>query len=371
MIETKKLRVLKQLTEKAFFLSYLSGTRYKWVDYLKGIAVLLVVYRHVLIGIERTGLTVPSALEQANMIFYSFRMPLFFILSGLFIAVSFEKRGFKQLIKIKTETLLLPYLIWVFIQVTLQIVFSSYTNSSRTIIDYTYIFYQPRNLDQFWYLPALFNVTIIYLLLKRFLSFTPFLHLFAGIIFYFTSIFFNSISMISDWMEFYLFFALGDLIKDFLLKKQYEKKFSSPLLLAATLPFFIVAQLYYLKQTEIYFLTTWSGKLQFIFISLLGCFTMFLTAQLLQRINLLSFLRIIGYHSLYIYVMHVLVSAPVRIFLMKVLHVHQPLVLLMSGIFISIIMCIAFYNFFIKNNRLWFLFPGDKLSGTVPSKLKL
>jgi fucose 4-O-acetylase-like acetyltransferase len=351
---------VKKLLEKAFYLSYLSGGRYKWVDYLKGIAVLLVVYRHVLIGVERTGLYVPDYLEKANMIFYSFRMPLFFILSGLFISGSFEKRGLQTLLKIKTNTLLLPYLIWVFIQVTLQIIFAAYTNSARSLIDYTYIFYQPRNLDQFWYLPALLNVTVIYLLLKKNLKLTPALQITVGILFYFAASYFNSISIISDWMEFYLFFALGDFMKDLLLKKENKTAFKRIPLLLIVFPFFILAQVYYLKRTEAYFSTAWSGKLEFIFISLLGCYTMFLLAQLLQKINKLSFLRILGYHSLYIYVMHVIVSAPVRIFLMKVLHVHNPVVLVVSGIFISIVVCIAAYNLLIKNNWLWFLFPGDK-----------
>src|SRR6476660_7994939 len=103
-----------------------------WVDYLRGIAILLVVYRHVLIGLERSKVTIPTALVTANIIFYSFRMPLFFILSGIFIESSIAKRSFESLIKIKIEKLLYPYIIWTFIQVTLQISFSQFTNSVRS-----------------------------------------------------------------------------------------------------------------------------------------------------------------------------------------------------------------------------------------------
>lgn len=335
------------------------------MDYLKGIAVILVVYRHVLIGVQRTGLAVPEYLERANMMFYSFRMPLFFILSGLFISAGLDKRKYQSLIKIKIQTLLLPYLIWVFIQVTLQIIFSAYTNSSRTLVDYTYIFYQPRNLDQFWYLPALFNVTLIYILVKHFLKTPGKWQLLIGITLYFISPYFNKISMISDWMEFYVFFALGDCIKDFVVKKEYEKKFSSVWFLLTVLPFFAAVQLYYLYRGELFFMMSWRGKLEFLLISLTGCFTMFLVSQLLQRLNKVSFLRVVGFHSLYIYVMHVLIAAPVRVFLMKILHIHNSLVLVTSGIFMSILICISFYNLFIKNNWLWFLFPGDKRIQTI------
>src|ERR1700722_15434458 len=165
---------------KAFNLSILAKSRLAWVDYLKGIAIILVVYRHVLIGIQRSvetalasGLSVPRVpdyLSNANTIFYSFRMPLFFILSGIFISGSLAKRSLKQLIGIKFENLLYPYFVWVFLQITLQILLGGNTNSNRTLNDYTFIFYQPRALDQFWYLPALFNTTVIYLLVKTYLK---------------------------------------------------------------------------------------------------------------------------------------------------------------------------------------------------------
>src|SRR5437016_1414734 len=148
---------IKGWWSRALNLSVLQKNRWPWVDYLKGIAIILVVYRHVLIGIGRSGIYIPNYLTNANMIFYSFRMPLFFILSGLFISGSLAKRSLKKIISIKFENLLYPYLIWSFLQITLQIAMSGITNADRSLIDYTYILYQPRKLDQFWYLSALFN----------------------------------------------------------------------------------------------------------------------------------------------------------------------------------------------------------------------
>ncbi|HEU4471527.1 MAG TPA: acyltransferase, partial [Flavisolibacter sp.] len=155
---------IKALWNKAFNTSILEKNRMAWVDYLRGIAILLVVYRHVLIGLERGAHDIPVLMERANMIFYSFRMPLFFILSGIFISASIAKKPLNRLVYNKFESLLYPYLVWAFLQISLQIVLSRFTNSERTLMDYTMIFYQPRGLDQFWYLPALFNATVIYLL---------------------------------------------------------------------------------------------------------------------------------------------------------------------------------------------------------------
>src|ERR1700738_2093896 len=112
---------IKKLGAKAFNTAILEKSRLAWVDYLRGLTILLVVYRHVLVGLERSNLKIPEALVKANMIFYSFRMPLFFILSGIFINSSIARRPLKKLIFIKFENLLYPYFIWSFIQVTLQI----------------------------------------------------------------------------------------------------------------------------------------------------------------------------------------------------------------------------------------------------------
>lgn len=365
-----KLTFLPYLIRKSFYLEYLQRSRYKWIDYVRGIAILLVVYRHVLIGIERTGLNIPSYLITANMIFYSFRMPLFFILSGLFINSSLSKRTFGKLVYDKFETILYPYFIWCFLQVTLQIVFSSFTNASRSLVDYTYILYHPRQLDQFWYLPALFNVTTIYTALKAKLKLKGWAQLLLGILFYFLSRSFKQVSMISDWMEFYIFFAAGDILSSFFFRDSIQKLLGKFYIMLLALPVFILLQFYYLRKGEEYFLSNLQGRGEFIFISLIGCLFMFIVAFNIQKTKLFSWLRIVGFHSLYIYSMHVFVAAFVRIILMKFFLISNPLVLLLAGIIISVTVCVSFYNLFIKNGPLWFLFYLNKKHGEnkLPSK---
>jgi fucose 4-O-acetylase-like acetyltransferase len=351
---------------KAFNLPVLQKSRLQWVDYLKGIAIILVVYRHVLIGIQRSGLTVSDQLVKANMIFYSFRMPLFFILSGIFISASMKKRSLGQLIFIKFENLLYPYLIWTFLQVSLQILFSHYTNSDRGLIDYTYILYQPRNLDQFWYLPALFNTTVLYMLVKAKLKPPAWAQLSVGLILYFVAPYFQGISMISDWMEFYLFFALGDAISVFFFKQSSQLFLKNPLTLLVITPVFILAQLWYLTKEEGYYLNEMTGRAEFLLIALTGCFSMFVLSFRLQSWNILSFLRVLGFHSLYIYVMHVFVAALIRIAFTNLLHIHNPYVLLFSGIAFGVTIPVVFYNLFIREGILWFLFSLHKTEPKSP-----
>lgn len=339
------------------------------MDYLKGIAIILVVYRHVLIGIQRSGMIIPDYMVKANMIFYSFRMPLFFILSGIFINASMTKRPLGKLVFIKFENLLYPYLIWTFLQVSLQILFSHYTNSNRGLIDYTYILYQPRNLDQFWYLPALFNTTVLYMLVKAKLKPPAWIQLAMGLVLYFVAPYFQGISMISDWMEFYLFFALGDAISVFFFKRSTQDFLKNPLTLLVISPVFILAQLWYLMKEEGYYLNELAGRAEFLLIALTGCFSMFVLSFRLQSWNILSFLRVLGFHSLYIYVMHIFVAALIRIAFTNLLHIHNPFILLFSGIAFGVTVPVVFYNFFIREGILWFLFSLRKTEPKVsPAK---
>src|SRR5690606_15822455 len=68
--------------------------RNAWVDYAKAIGIILVVYGHVARGVFNAGLPMEeSSYLLVDSIIYSFHMPLFFFLSGLFFYDSLMKRG--------------------------------------------------------------------------------------------------------------------------------------------------------------------------------------------------------------------------------------------------------------------------------------
>jgi fucose 4-O-acetylase-like acetyltransferase len=354
----------KSWIAKAFNTAVLEKSRMAWVDYLRGIAIILVVYRHALIGIQRGSIPVPDALVNANMIFYSFRMPLFFILSGIFVNGSIGRKPFNKLLYSKFENLLYPYIIWSFIQVSLQIFLSHYTNAERTFKDYTYILYQPKALDQFWYLPALFNSTVVYLLLKVRLHVPAWSQLIIGMALYFLAPHIHNISMLSDWMEFYIFFALGDVLSALFFREGSQRFFKNPLTLLALTPVFIATEVWYLYRSS----GPGVGPLEYLAIALLGCFCMIVLAFRLQSWNILRFLRVIGFHSLFIYVIHVLVTSFTRTILTKFFHLHNPEILLVCGIAAGVTIPIVFYNLLVKDNVLWFLFtpkPVKKVPAAV------
>jgi fucose 4-O-acetylase-like acetyltransferase len=340
---------------RAFNMSVLGKSRMAWVDYLRGIAIVLVVYRHVLLGIQNSGMILPSGWLDANIMFFSFRMPLFFILSGIFITGSLAKKSLGRIVYSKFELLLYPYLIWSVIQITIQIAAAHWTNAHRTPKDFLYIFYQPKELDQFWYLPALFNSTVIYLLTKTKLKLHGWMQIILGLSLYFLSQYCRNVTMMSDWMEFYIFFAIGDTISAFFFRGNVQAFLQNRWAFPILLPFFIATQFYYLHLYK-----TSPGNdvplILYLPIALFGCLTMCTLAYRLQAWNVLRFLRVLGYHSLYIYVMHVIVAAFVRVMLTKVFGIHQPVALLLIGIALAATIPVMIYSLLIVEKPLFFLF---------------
>ena len=58
--------------------------------------------------------------------------------------------------------------------------------------------------------------------------------------------------------------------------------------------------------------------------------------------------------------MHVFVAALIRIVLTNLLGIHNPPILLFWGIVFGVTVPVVFYNFFIKEKLLWFLFSLKK-----------
>jgi fucose 4-O-acetylase-like acetyltransferase len=374
-------RTLRCWISNAFNTSIIEKNRHIWVDYLRGIVIILVVYHHAFLGLAKSGVEVPRSVVDANMAAYSFRMPLFFIFSGIFTSLSLCYKPVKDIIKSKFNLLLYPYVIWSAIQITLQIVFSSYTNSTGNFTEYLYILYQPKRLAHFWYLPALFNSTIVFVLIKSKFKIKPGHHLLLGITFFLAAPFVNEISMMSNWMRFYIFLVIGEILSSFILKKENQKQLRKGWYFLASIPFFILAQYYYFNVIgvrslenesagfHVNFLVYTIRELGFLMISLVGCATFILLSFLIEKWNRLKWLRIVGFHSLYIYIMHVIVVGFSRAVFHKVLGIDNYLVLLLTAISFGVAIPIIFYNL-VGKKYLWFLFSTKRIEESERSRVK-
>ncbi len=339
--------------------------RLPWVDYAKGIAILLVAYRHVLYGLERSGLGIHPYLMNANEIFYSFRMPLFFILSGIFINKSLARRSVISFINTKWKILLYPFLLWSIIQITLQIIFSRYANASRSFNSYSEIIMIPNDIDQMWYLLALFNVTVLYMIVKVFLRVKPIFQVFIGVVFYYLSSVFTSGPQY-DILFYYLFFAIGDFLSSKMLDKTNYENYASVKLFWILLPIFVASQWFFVGHLDI----KYSHIFLFAIVALIGCAFMLNICFILQKSGKLKIMRVIGYLSLYIYVVHVIITATLRNFFTKGLGIHNVPVLLFMILLLGIALSMISYNLVMRMGG-WFLFTLDKKEDEYPKSQRL
>ena len=74
--------------------------RVLWLDFMKGIAIILVVVGHVLDGVFGQEMFQHSNwMRVLYNIIYSFHMPFFFMLSGIALSISNGQLGFKKLVR--------------------------------------------------------------------------------------------------------------------------------------------------------------------------------------------------------------------------------------------------------------------------------
>ena len=359
----------------------LSRNRFPWVDYARGICIILVCYRHVFEGLSNVSIGTHNypLLKYFNIFFFSFRMPLFFIVSGIFLGSSLMRKGVGEYVSSRFNSIFYPLIIWGSIQITLQLLFAGYVNAERTPMDYLYLITDPRKIEQFWYLNALFFVGVLYALIRVFLKVKSWQNLVLGIGFYVVAALckFNNVQIgfLLDVLFFYLFFAIGDLIADLILNPGNYKFLSSARLFLLMLPLFGFMQHYFtrinLEANDDYYVQYHLPAL-YAFTALIGGIFIINISFILQKLNILRFLRVVGYHSLYIYVMHLLVTAAIRIVMVKILGIENiPLLMLLSIVF-GIVIPIIFYN---VANRLgaWWLFSlkKSKLSTISPQTMYL
>ena len=134
-------------------------SRDQWVDYAKGIGIVLVVYGHTARGIAGSGMQFDrQVFTLADSILYTFHIPLFFFLSGLYFISSLEKYGTAGVIAKKADALLYPYVLWSLLQGTIEVLLSNYTNGNARFLDVLAFAWRPR--AQFWFLYVLFLVSL-------------------------------------------------------------------------------------------------------------------------------------------------------------------------------------------------------------------
>lgn len=354
------MRFLLSKISSFFYASKVDSKRRGWIDYARGVVIIYVVYRHTMSGLIHMGYPIKNAIflvQEASM-------PIFFVVSGIFIHSSLVKRGFLRFVRFKFDGLLYPYLVWVTIHLTIQIIFSDLINSDKTAIFYAYILVLPRSLDQFWYLYTLFMLMIMFAAVNTYiLKFRALPNALLGVALYALSYFIpTNWFAVNDCLFYYFFVTFGFLISEWLLphNSRFFTDWRVPTILV---PLF--ALLFYIWNSTYPGITElrdtgYMGYVLFVPLTILTAFLIFLITNKLDRWGVLDILRFIGSRSLYIYIMHLIFTGATRVLLAGYFDLPVAVmfaIILSAGVLLPMVV----YELLIRM-KLTFLFEPPRIS---------
>lgn len=129
------------------------------IDIAKGIGIILVVTGHAWRGLYQSGLPITeNVYTTLDRAIYSFHMPFFFMLSGLFFQQIIERSTALGLIKSRVVRLLWPMILWTWIFFGFKLLGGSFQNSPIAISEFPIIPIPP--LLHMWFIWALFVMQI-------------------------------------------------------------------------------------------------------------------------------------------------------------------------------------------------------------------
>src|SRR5438045_9674777 len=107
----------------------MGGGRSIWIDCVKGLGITLVVVGHVWRGMWNADLPIRGDIYYAiDGYIYSFHMPLFFFVGGVFLLNSAAKPAGEYFAD-KLRTIVYPYVLWTILFAMTQAMISRYCNA--------------------------------------------------------------------------------------------------------------------------------------------------------------------------------------------------------------------------------------------------
>jgi fucose 4-O-acetylase-like acetyltransferase len=141
--------------------------RHAWVDVAKGMGIILVVLGHAIMGVHDAGkLAADSLWMPLNSAIYSFHMPLFFVLSGIFASARLVRPA-RPFVLGMARQIVWPYLLWALVQTLVISAAGSVVNRPGKFDAATLpsLLYLPPS--QFWFLYVLVMCFVASYLLAR------------------------------------------------------------------------------------------------------------------------------------------------------------------------------------------------------------
>lgn len=291
-----------------------------YLDFIRGIAIVMIVLGHSLRGIHEFGLQI-YGFEHIDLLLYSIHLPIIFFLSGysesMFGKLNCGEISYKEYLKKNFVSLYIPYIIFSYVFWCIKFfVFSG--NTEATILD---LFLMPFiGKWHLWYLLSLLLIKAIFGLFeskknKITYSIVLFLLIYASnMIFNFT---------ILEWLSFGIFYTIGFMIHE------YKLEANNKILLIC----FISIVLCFL--TNILFLKDLNINRVF-----LGLPLTFILNYYFSKLNSIIKYAYIGKNSLVVYLVHTLFTSSIRVAL-DYFGINSIFIHVLAGVMLSIILSLA------------------------------
>jgi fucose 4-O-acetylase-like acetyltransferase len=291
--------------------------RLDWVDTARGIGIILVVYGHALRGHVTAGAFDPAWHADAqDAVIYSFHMPLFFFLAGLFVRRSLSK-GAGVFLREKAMSLVYPYFLWSIVSVALAVLAAGAVNSPKSFDAIMTLGTTP--VYQYWFLYALAICQVVALITRSDWRITVVLCIVSAL-----GIGTGGLGMLTIAVSFYLYFGVGILLAPHLAQIQFRRSVVAGAALVAVIGFGLT----YVNGAM------WPDRMIVVGRAVFGMIATIGIAILWAPRS--RWLALLGTASMTIFVLHTIFSAGMRIALLAVGYADN-LVALVLGTLIGIL----------------------------------
>lgn len=296
--------------------------RYKELDIIKGVCILLVFFQHSILYFPINFSAIFPACQKLSHIISSFFMPCFFVVSGFLFY--YNKKTADIILKDKINRLVLPYMVVCLIQLIVKLFVPTIAfGKFDTFTDYI-CYYLFAGGDR-WFLYVLFLIFLVFIPLKVHMNNTK--NIMTCIcLFYFLYVlyisFFPYIYPIQKILIYGVYFAWG-----FLLRKYYDKvrkHLKNSMLLYSIL--FLIFNLLFTDEFMYGYLHLIQPLTGTLWLFSIVLYLMDNRNRIMEKWH--SIVSYFGRYSLQYYIMTGFVLTPARIIMVTILHQESPLIVI-------------------------------------------
>ncbi len=277
------------------------------IDIMRGILIILVILGHAIDNMTHGPFksVAPNSFSIVHDVIYSFHMPAFFILSGMFIH-SWAKKPWKEAIIIKIIRFVLPYFSWTLIVTIIKNLTSTLQNNP---IGWDGLVKSPIvPFEEYWFLYDLFIIEVFYYVFTRVVKvkWGGYCLLIISTILLLIQQYLPEIWVVRSLCQYLFYFSLGTMID----RKMLSKAQAHGLLVLIVFVVSEIVIIFLLNSVKVnttirYYCNIW--------LSLVGFMSVYYVSATIKSVYISKFISFAGVKSMEIYCIHPMILGVFRI----------------------------------------------------------